>query len=154
MITIYTQPGCARSRRLRRMLKENNLPYKEEPLFALLMETDLLSSLLCDPSSAYRLAAFDEDLKDLTERIEFLQCNPSQLNRPVVFAGDCDEDSFRHLQYYLQRSENMECPAGCPARDICHGARARDRAVLIRQDKHDQTFHEQYPSSDDQVCTN
>lgn len=132
MVTIYTQPGCSRSRRLRRWLKENEICYREKHLFSLLLEPDTLKDLMDQEALLGRLADEPQSLPEKSElRMKWLQEHPSALHRPLaVIAEDTSLQQTLDLVGYLGKPENQGC-TGCQFIPVCSGIRKDDSGSVL-----------------------
>lgn len=133
MVTIYTQPGCSRSRRLRRWLKENEICYREKPLFSLLLEPDTLKDLMDQETLLGRLADEPQSQPDQKSelRIKWIQDHPSALHRPLaVITEDTSLQQTLDLVGYLGKPENQGC-TGCQFIPVCSGIRKDDSGIVL-----------------------
>lgn len=133
MITIYTQPGCARCRRTKRWLKENNMSFTEKSLYGLLLDEKALESLAeqAGPETLFCLDinAGTEIMSGQNGYLRSMIGNPSALRRPVVV---CDQpEEAEKLAEYLFYPESIECPESCQSRPVCTYVRPSDAPVLV-----------------------
>ena len=137
MITVYSQPGCARSRRIRQWFKENNIEYKSESLLSMLTDSrefEKTAASLTEPEKLADLEGLDcKTAEDSRALAEWLQSNPSALNRPLIVCDHEDEDSeaLLSVKAFLENSNSRRCPASCPMLSFCAMARRNDCVPLL-----------------------
>ncbi len=102
MIVVYTSPGCAGCRKVKRWLKDRNVPYIEKNIFKVLLNENEIKHLLVRSengaddiiskrSKIIQESGVDIDSMTTDELIHFIQQNPSVLKRPIIL----DEKSFQ-----------------------------------------------------------
>lgn len=102
MIVVYTSPGCAGCRKVKKWLKDRNMPYIEKNIFKVLLNENEIKHLLtrtengADDIVSKRSKIIQESHVDINamttdELIEFIKKNPSVLKRPIIL----DEKSFQ-----------------------------------------------------------
>ena len=141
MITVYSQPGCPRCRRIRQWFKENNIEYASVSLLSALTDGLSFEAFAASLSPKEMLA----DLESLDPRIiqdpkaltEWLQNNPSALNRPLIVCGPEDEakPALESVRQYLKTPSCHSCPASCSNLSFCAQARTNDCAALLTAGK-------------------
>ncbi len=98
MIVLYTSPGCASCRKVKKFLKENNLEFIEKNIITLpLNEIELrhliqrsengTSDIISTRSKIIRESDIDIDSMTLNELIRFIQTNPTVLRRPIIVSN-------------------------------------------------------------------
>ena len=101
MIILYTSPGCARCRKAKQWLKDNDMKFVEKNIFTTLLKEEEIKYLLqrsengTEDIISTRSKAFqnlNRDLEDISvkELIEIIRENPSILKRPIMI----NESSF------------------------------------------------------------
>lgn len=136
MIVVYTSPGCASCRKVKKWLKDHELKYIEKNIFTTLLNDVEIRHLLnrsengTDDIISKRSKIIQENRVDIesmstTQLIEFIKQNPSVLKRPIivndrVFQVGFDEeeiDAFipSNLRKIAQEACNSQCPnwEGC-----------------------------------------
>ena len=130
MIVLYTSPGCASCRKVKKFLKENDLEFIEKNIITLpLNEVELrhliqrsvngTSDIISTRSKIIRESDIDIDSMTLNELIRFIQTNPTVLRRPIIvsnrnFQVGYDEEEIelflpRHIREVSQGSCNEDC---------------------------------------------
>lgn len=98
MIVLYTSPGCASCRKVKKFLKENKLEFIEKNIITLpLNEVELrhliqrsengTSDIISTRSKIIRESEIDIDSMTLNELIRFIQTNPTVLRRPIIVSN-------------------------------------------------------------------
>lgn len=136
MIVVYTSPGCASCRKVKKWLKDHELKYIEKNIFTTLLNDVEIRHLLnrsengTDDIISKRSKIIQENKVDIesmstTQLIEFIKQNPSVLKRPIivndrVFQVGFDEeeiDAFipQNLRNIAKEACNSQCPnwEGC-----------------------------------------
>lgn len=101
MIVVYTSPGCASCRKVKKWLKEHNLKFLEKNIFNIQLNESEIKHLLMRSENgtedivSRRSKVIQEskiDIEDMSmnELVSFIQKNPSVLKRPIVL----NEKSF------------------------------------------------------------
>lgn len=101
MIVVYTSPGCASCRKVKKWLKEHNLKFLEKNIFNIQLNESEIKHLLMRSENgtedivSRRSKVIQEskiDIEDMSmnELVLFIQKNPSVLKRPIVL----NEKSF------------------------------------------------------------
>ena len=130
MIVLYTSPGCASCRKVKKFLKENDLEFIEKNIITLpLNEVELrhliqrsvngTSDIISTRSKIIRESDIDIDSMTLNELIRFIQTNPTVLRRPIIvsnrnFQVGYDEEEIelflpRKLREVSEGSCNEDC---------------------------------------------
>lgn len=95
MIVVYTSPGCASCRRVKKYLKDRNLNFIEKNIFKTLLNENeikyLISrtengtdDLISKRSKIIQENKIDIDSMSINELCEFISNNPSILRRPII----------------------------------------------------------------------
>lgn len=136
MIVIYTAPGCVSCRKVKKWLKDRELPFIEKNIFTTILNKveimHLLSrcengtdDLISKRSKIMQQHALNLDQMTVSQLVDFIQNNPSVLKRPIIlneinFQVGYDEeeiDAFvpRELRKIAANSCTPDCPnyAGC-----------------------------------------
>ena len=82
---VYTVPGCPLCRKIKAVLREKNIPYREKSLYASLLDEDELRILILRMRLKRMINGEDD-----TEVSLYLQENPSRIPRPLVFTEEGD----------------------------------------------------------------
>ena len=144
MITVYSQPGCPRCKRIRQWLKENNIEYASASLLAVLADSGRFEAEILMTEEPERLA----DLTGLDQAAiqnrqtlrEWLQNNPSALNRPLIVCDphEKNSDAVLSVKAHLDNPYSQRCPQSCPVLSFCAGARKNDCVPLLFEDPKEQ----------------
>lgn len=130
MIRIYTAPSCASCRKVKKWLKEHDIPYVEKNIFSTLLREDELREMLVrsengtDDIISKRSKIIKENkvnIEDMSvnELIKFIQENPSILKRPIMI----DERRFQvgynaeEIRAFIPRE--LRQLADCEKSDFC-----------------------------------
>ncbi|MBQ6221690.1 MAG: hypothetical protein IJJ44_03660 [Solobacterium sp.] len=84
---VYSVPGCPLCRKIKAVLREKNIRYREKSLYASLLDDDELRILIL--WMRYKKLIEDEDDIKVSEE---LRSNPSRIPRPLVFTEEGDPD--------------------------------------------------------------
>lgn len=95
MVVIYTSPGCASCRKVKKYLKDRNLEFKEKNIFKTLLNENeikyLISrtengtdDLISKRSRIFQENSFNIDGMSINELCRFIVNNPSVLKRPII----------------------------------------------------------------------
>ncbi|MBQ1467683.1 MAG: hypothetical protein IIZ27_04330 [Solobacterium sp.] len=82
---VYTVPGCPLCRKIKAVLREKNIRYREKSLYASLLDEDELRILIL----WMRLKGLITDGDD-PEMPVYLRENPSRIPRPLIFTEEGD----------------------------------------------------------------
>lgn len=126
MIVLYTSPGCASCRKVKKFLKENDLEFIEKNIITLpLNEVELrhliqrsengTTDIISTRSKIIRESDIDIDSMTLNELIRFIQTNPTVLRRPIIvsnrnFQVGYDEEE---IEMFLPRKVRELCDSTC-----------------------------------------
>ncbi len=132
MIVIYTSPGCASCRKVKKFMKDNNLKYIEKNIFKTLLNEDeikyLISrtehgtdDLISKRSKIIQENNFDIDNMSIMELCKFIVDNPSILKRPIIiddknFQVGFDEDE---IEIFNKIKQIGKCDSRCSHYNIC-----------------------------------
>ncbi len=140
MIVIYTSPGCASCRKVKKWLKEHNLQYIEKNIFTTLLNDIEIRHLLnrsengTDDIISKRSKIIQENKIDIdsmstTELINFIKHNPSILKRPIILnektfqVGFDEEEIDAFIPAELRKIASNACNEQCPNWDECQKLR-------------------------------
>lgn len=95
MIVVYTSPGCASCRRVKKYLKDHNLKYIEKNIFKTLLNYEEIKYLISRTdngtddiiskrSKIIQENKIDVDNLSINELCHFISNNPSILRRPII----------------------------------------------------------------------
>lgn len=136
MIVIYTSPGCASCRKVKKWLKERGLEYIEKNIFSFVLNEVEIKHLLkrsengTDDLISKRSKIIQEsniDLDDMTtnEIVKFIQDNPSVLRRPIIVSeknfliGYDEEEIDMFIPSELRAFAQKSCESDCPSYPYC-----------------------------------
>lgn len=136
MIVIYTSPGCASCRKVKKWLKERNLEFIEKNIFSFVLNEVEIKHLLqrsengTDDLISKRSKIIQEsnvDLDEMTinEIVKFIQDNPSVLRRPIIVSeknfliGYDEEEIDVFIPAKLRQYADKACDTECPAYPYC-----------------------------------
>ncbi|MEA5026190.1 MAG: Spx/MgsR family RNA polymerase-binding regulatory protein [Erysipelotrichaceae bacterium] len=136
MIVIYTSPGCASCRKVKRWLKDRELPFVEKNIFSTILKEDEIKELLVrsengtDDIISKRSKIIQEgnvDVDEMTTKdlIRFIQQNPSVLKRPIIInersflVGYDNEEIDVFIPPELRALSAQSCNAACPNYPAC-----------------------------------
>ena len=140
MIVIYTSPGCASCRKVKKWLKEHNLQYIEKNIFTtLLNDTEIrhllnrsengTDDIISKRSKIIQDNKIDLDSMSTTELINFIKHNPSILKRPIILneksfqVGFDEEEIDAFIPAELRKIAKNACNEQCPNWDECQKLR-------------------------------
>lgn len=131
MIVVYTSPGCASCRKVKRWLKDHDLPFIEKNIFKTLLNENEIKHMLMrsengtDDIISKRSKIIQEthvDLDGMTtdQLVQFIKTNPSILKRPIIvsetnFQVGYDEEEIgvfipKELRSIAVNNCNGQCP--------------------------------------------
>ena len=95
MIVVYTSPGCASCRKVKKWLKDHDLKFIEKNIFTtLLNETEIThllqrsengtEDIISKRSKIIQESKIDLDSMSITQLVDFVRKNPSVLKRPII----------------------------------------------------------------------
>ena len=136
MIVVYTSPGCASCRKVKKWLKDHDLKFIEKNIFTtLLNETEIThllqrsengtEDIISKRSKIIQESKIDLDSMSITQLVDFVRKNPSVLKRPIIldeknFQVGFDEEEIDafipdELRKLASNVFNKECPnwEGC-----------------------------------------
>ena len=101
MIVVYTSPGCASCRKVKKWLTDHNLKFLEKNIFNTQLNENEIKHLLMRSengtedivskrSKIIQENKIDVEEMSMNELVKFIQTNPSILKRPIVL----NEKSF------------------------------------------------------------
>jgi len=141
MIVIYTSPGCASCRKVKKWLKEKKLEYIEKNIFTTLLNRKEIAHLLSrtengsDDIISKRSKIFQEnniDFDDMSfnQLIDFIVKNPSVLRRPIILneksfqVGYDSEEIEAFIPAELRKMCDLDCKEhSCPNYKFCGALR-------------------------------
>ena len=143
MITVYSQTGCPKCKRVRQWFKDNNFEYKSRSLLSALLDSQHFSKLLEALENMEQIADLSEMDPQIQKNVqtvyEYLRQNPSALYRPLVVSTsqEADRPALEAFKQYLQAEMSHQCPLSCPNLSFCTKVREGDHTVLaFRANKH------------------
>ncbi|MBQ0036636.1 MAG: transcriptional regulator Spx [Firmicutes bacterium] len=132
MIVIYTSPGCASCRKVRKFLKDNGHEFIDKNIFTTLLNEKeikyLLSrtengsdDLISRRSKIIQNNNIDIDSMSTSELINFIKNNPSVLRRPIIidvnnFQVGYDEEE---IEIFNKVKELAKCDKSCSHYETC-----------------------------------
>ncbi|NLY63024.1 MAG: transcriptional regulator Spx [Erysipelothrix sp.] len=136
MIVLYTSPGCASCRKVKKFLHENELEYIEKNIITLpLNEIELkhliqrsengTSDIISTRSKIIRESNIDLETMTINELIRFIQVNPTVLRRPIIVSsrnfqiGYDEEEIEMFLPRKVQSIAKTACTADCVHYPYC-----------------------------------
>jgi len=136
MIVVYTSPGCASCRKVKRWLKDRNLPFVEKNIFSTILKEEEIKRLLVrsengtDDIISKRSKIIQEgkiNVDEMTTKdlIRFIQQNPSVLKRPIVInersflVGYDNEEIDVFIPPELRLLSYQACDKDCPNYPYC-----------------------------------
>ena len=136
MIVLYTSPGCASCRKIKKFLKDNNLDFIEKNIITLpLNEVELrhliqrsengTTDIISTRSKIIREANIDLDSMKLNELIRFIQLNPTVLRRPIIVSnkhfqiGYDEEEIEMFLPRKIREIADRACTEECELYPYC-----------------------------------
>lgn len=144
MVVLYTSPGCASCRKVKKWLEDNELDYIEKNIVTLpLNEVELrhiisrsengTEDIISNRSKVIRETNIDLESLSLSELIRFIQTNPTVLRRPIVVSerhfqvGYDDEEiemflpreKEKEIHQEVRRIVDEECNEDCPHYPYC-----------------------------------
>ena len=131
MIRIYTAPSCTSCRKVKKWLKEHDIPYIEKNIFSTLLRDSELRELLersengtddiiSKRSKIIKENDIDLDSMSINALIKFIQENPSVLKRPIIIderrfqVGYNSEEIRAFIPRELRRLQNCAREDDCP----------------------------------------
>ncbi len=142
MIVIYTSPGCASCRKVKKWLKEKNLDYIEKNIFSFVLnEVEIkhllqrsengTEDLISKRSKIIQESKVNLDEMTTNEIVKFIQDNPSVLRRPIIVSaknfliGYDEEEIDVFIPSELRHIADNGCDKNCPSYENC-GAFRKD----------------------------
>ena len=136
MIVLYTSPGCASCRKVKKFLKENDLEFIEKNIITLpLNEVELrhliqrsengTTDIISTRSKIIRESDIDIDAMTLNELIRFIQTNPTVLRRPIIVSnrnfqvGYDEEEIEMFLPRKVRELGEQACNKDCKNFPFC-----------------------------------
>lgn len=143
MIVLYTSPGCASCRKVKKFLNENDLEFIEKNIITLpLNEIELkhliqrsengTSDIISTRSKIIRESDVDIENMTLNELIRFIQVNPTVLRRPIIVSnktfqvGYDEEEIEMFLPRKIQKIAEEACTEDCEFYPYCGHWRKED----------------------------
>lgn len=148
MIVLYTSPGCASCRKVKKFLKEHDLEFIEKNIITLpLNEIELrhliqrsengTSDIISTRSKIIRESDIDIDSMSLSELIRFIQTNPTVLRRPIIVSnrnfqvGYDEEEIEMFLPRKIRELAASACSEDCDNYPDCgHMRKEVDEEVI------------------------
>lgn len=136
MIVIYTSPGCASCRKVKKWLKDRNLDFIEKNIFSfvlneveikhLLMRSENgTEDLISKRSKIIQESKVNLDEMSINEIVKFIQENPSVLRRPIIVSsksfliGYDEEEIDVFIPNELRNLVEENCDEKCPSYPDC-----------------------------------
>ncbi len=136
MIVLYTSPGCASCRKVKKFLHGHELEYIEKNIITLpLNEVELkhliqrsengTSDIISTRSKIIRESGVDIENMTINELIRFIQTNPTVLRRPTIVSnknfqiGYDEEEIEMFLPRKVQEIAADSCPPDCVHYPYC-----------------------------------
>lgn len=147
LIVLYTSPGCASCRKVKKFLHENGLEYIEKNIITLpLNEIELkhliqrsengTSDIISTRSKIIRESGVDLEKMTINELIRFIQTNPTVLRRPIIVSsknfqiGYDEEEIEMFLPRKVQKLASGACNSDCVHYPYCgHWRDEEDKSV-------------------------
>lgn len=152
MIVLYTSPGCASCRKVKKFLKDNDLEFIEKNIITLpLNEIELrhliqrsengTSDIISTRSKIIRETDIDLDTMKLNELIRFIQTNPTVLRRPIIVSsrnfqvGYDEEEIEMFLPRKVREIATQACNEDCEHFPYCGHWRKEDDHLELDDEK-------------------
>ena len=132
MIVVYTSPGCASCRKVKKYLKDNNLKYVEKNIFNALLDDKEIKYLLSrtengtDDIISRRSKIMQENqinIDDMTldELCKFVANNPSILKRPIILDKRNLQVGYdaEEIETFNRVKAIAKCDLNCPHYPKC-----------------------------------
>ena len=132
MIVIYTSPGCASCRKVRKYLKDNNLEFIEKNIFNTLLNDKEIKYLLSrtdngtDDIISKRSKIIQEnkvniDDMSISELCNFVVNNPSILKRPIIIDNKNLQVGYdeEEIETFNKLKSLVKCDKDCPHYEVC-----------------------------------
>jgi len=139
MIVIYTSPGCASCRKVRKFMKEHELEYVEKNIFNTLLNEKEIKYLLSRTdngtddiiskrSKIIQENKVDIDSMSINELTKFIVDNPSILKRPIIIDDKNMQIGYdqEEIEAFKRFRERLCCDENCPHFDTCGDFRKVD----------------------------
>lgn len=136
MIVLYSSPGCASCRKVRKFLKDNGHEFIDKNIFTTLLNEKeikyLLSrtengsdDLISKRSKIIMENKIDIDSMSTSELISFIKNNPSVLRRPIIidvnnFQVGYDEEE---IEIFNKAKQLAKCDKNCSHYSTCGALR-------------------------------
>jgi len=147
VIVIYTSPGCASCRKVKKWLKDRNLDFIEKNIFSfvlneveikhLLMRSENgTEDLISKRSKIIQENKINLDEMSVNEIVKFIQDNPSVLRRPIIVSaknfliGYDEEEIDVFIPNELRHLAESNCNEDCPSYPDCGAYRKDVNEVL------------------------
>lgn len=152
MIVLYTSPGCASCRKVKKFLKSNDLEFIEKNIITLpLNEIELrhiihrsengTSDIISTRSKIIRESNIDLEAMTLNELIRFIQINPTVLRRPIIVSnktfqvGYDEEEIEMFLPRKVRELSAANCNADCPHFPYCGHWSSEEEDINVEVNK-------------------
>ncbi len=143
MIVLYTSPGCASCRKVKKFLHDNDLEFIEKNIITLpLNEIELkhliqrsengTGDIISTRSKIIRESNIDIEAMTMNELIRFIQVNPTVLRRPIIVSnknfqvGYDEEEIEMFLPRTVQKIAESACNEDCEYFPYCGHWRKED----------------------------
>lgn len=132
MIVIYTSPGCASCRKVKKYLKENEIEYLEKNIFnTLLNEKEIMyllsrsengtDDIISKRSKIIRDKNINIDSMKVSELCNFIVNNPSILRRPIIISNKNLQIGYddEEIEVFSCIKDMRKCDSKCPHYNTC-----------------------------------
>ena len=140
MIVVYTSPGCASCRKVKKWLKDHDLKFIEKNIFTTLLNKTEITHLLqrsengtediiSKRSKIIQESKIDLDSMSITQLVDFVRKNPSVLKRPIILdeknfqVGFDEEEIDAFIPDELRKLASNVCNKECPNWEGCQKVR-------------------------------
>ncbi len=151
MIIVYTSPGCASCRKVKKFFDEEKIPYKEKNIFTSILNDKELKRILeltengtediiSRRSNIIKENKVDIDSLSLNELIQFIRANPSCLKRPIIVDDKrmqvgYNEEEIRTFLPLARRLAELFCPKNHFAFKDCNECDEKENCPEDSSDK-------------------
>ncbi len=135
MLKVFTSPSCSSCRKVKKWLKEQDIPFVEHNFIAKpLTEKDIkdilyksengTDDIISKRSNAFKDTEIDFDSMSLNQLIEFIKNNPTVIKRPIIVDDrriqvGYDEEEIRSFIPAIRRIASFNCSKLCDKYDEC-----------------------------------
>ena len=135
MLKVFTSPSCSSCRKVKKWLKEQDIPFSEHNFIARpLTEKDIKEMLtkslngtddiISKRSKVFQESDLDFDSMKLSELIAFIIKNPTVIKRPIIVDDrriqvGYDEEEIRSFIPETRRMASLYCSSMCENYENC-----------------------------------